>query len=111
MDHVVSSSRVIADHEVEVQFPVECVDSYLEWYLIVSHPRIIPSVKHADGVGSFDARRPSDDKPPPSPNVANHQSLQMITITMDNLTGLVNPCGEVYILASQITHITRGRLV
>lgn len=108
---------------MEVQFPVECVDGYLEWYITVSHPRIVPPSQHGDDVGPshvgsshvvyshVDVRVPSDDVPPrpPPPYCADDtRHLQMIAGIMDNLICLVNPYGGVYSLASQEAHIARG---
>ena len=92
---------------MDVQFPVECADGYLEWYLTVSQLCIIPPREHID-----DARPshvgPSNDVPPlplPPHDADDAQRLQMITFIMDNLIGLVNPDGEVYNLASEATYI------
>lgn len=54
---------------------LECENGYLEWYLIVSHPHIIPSVEHIDDVGYSDARVLVDDVPPPLPVDADDQHL------------------------------------
>lgn len=57
------------------------------------------------------ARAPSDEVSPPPllPHIANNaHCLQMLTIILDNLKGLVNPDGVVYTLASQATRIAHG---
>lgn len=64
MGNVVISARAITNHIVEVQFHAYCVDDYLEWYFIVSHPRVIPLVEHAHDVGPSDVRGPSNDVSP-----------------------------------------------
>lgn len=43
---------------MDVQSRVECVDGYLEWYFIISRPRIIPPRQHEDDVGSSHVRGP-----------------------------------------------------
>lgn len=43
-------ARSIKDRTMEVQFLEECVDGYLDWYLIVSHLHIIPPRHHGDDV-------------------------------------------------------------
>lgn len=110
MSNNASCAHDIIDHLVEVQFHRYCVYGYFEWYHIVSHPNIIPLIEHINDVGLSDVEGPSDDMPPlllPSPGVDDHQRLQLMSILTNNLMGLINPNGEVYILASQITHIAR----
>ena len=96
---------------MRIQFHAQCVDGYLEWYLIVSHPCIISPVEHADDdFRPSNAEGPSDDVPLPPPppfGVADHHRLQIIAVLTYNLMGLVNPDGEIYTLVSQITHIVR----
>lgn len=97
--HVLGSACAIMNRAVGVQFPTYCVDGYLEWWLIVSHPHIIPRRKYVDDVelshaGHFDVGGPSHDvpSPPPSPHGAKDtHRLQMISVLMNNLMGLVNP--------------------
>lgn len=89
---------------MEVQFPASCVNGYLKWYLIVLHPCIIPHVKYEDYVGGH-----SDDMSPPPYGVDDQQLMQMISVIMDNIMGLVNLDGEVYTLISQAAHIARER--
>lgn len=45
----------------------------------------------------------------PSHDISQH--MQMITLLYDNLMGSINPYGEVYAITSQITHISRSRLI
>lgn len=64
--NIMSLARTIGDREVEVQFPKECVDGYLEWYLTVSDHRIIPPRHHGDNVvpyhvGSSQVRSSHED--------------------------------------------------
>lgn len=108
MRNVVSSSRAITNHAVEVQFLGQCMDGYLEWYLTVSHPHIIPPVEHAGDGGTFDDVPLTSALPPA---MDDEQRLQMITVFMDNLVGLVNLDGEVCSLTSQTSHIFCKRLV
>lgn len=44
MSNIVNSVIAIRDTTIEVQFPRQCEDDYLEWYIIVSHPHITPPV-------------------------------------------------------------------
>lgn len=77
------------------------------WVLGVVHCCITPSIiqprKHVDdpkpyNVGPYDFKGPSDDVSPPH-DADDAQHMQMITIIMDSIMGLVNPEGEVYTLA------------
>lgn len=112
--NVINSAPVIVDHAKEVQFSMQCVDGYLEWYFIVSHPHIIPLVEYEDGVELYGARRPSDDvsAPPPFPSgVTDQHHLQMIAVIIDNFMGLVNSDDEVYTLGVRTSDIARGRSI
>lgn len=63
------------------------------------------------GSSYADVGVPSDDVPPPLPpphGVNDAQQLQVLAVIMDNLMGLMNPCGEVYSLVEQAVHIVRG---
>lgn len=71
MGNIINSTCSIRYHALEVQFPVQYVDGYLEWYLIVSHPRVVILVEYADGVGPSDIGGHSDDVPSPPPGVAD----------------------------------------
>lgn len=95
VDNVASYAHAIINYVVGVQFPRQCVDGYLEYYIIVLHPPIIPLIEHTDDGGSSD-----DVSPFPTPPyvVVDQQRLQMITIIMDNLMSLVNSDGKVYAL-------------
>ncbi|CAL5193590.1 unnamed protein product [Lathyrus oleraceus] len=106
----INFGHAIRDRAVRVQHPSKCKSGYLEWYLIVSHPRIIPYVEDSSDVGPSDVGVPNDDvsPPPPTANVDDHQHLQMIAVIMDNLMDLVNPNGEVYIGLARIAHGARG---
>lgn len=75
---------------MEVQFPSEYVDGYLDSYLTVSHPRIIPHRKHEDDAGPShvgsshdgfshaDARGVPDDMAPPSPPPRDEDNAQRL---------------------------------
>lgn len=85
-------------------------NGYLEGYFTVSHPQIIPHRQHRDDDGPSHAKGNFDDvslPPPPPQGTDDAQCLQMITIIMVNLMGLVNPNSEVYTLTSRETHLAR----
>ncbi|XP_050884844.1 uncharacterized protein LOC127087970 [Lathyrus oleraceus] len=65
--NIINFGRAIEDHAVTVQNASQCEDGYLEWYFSVSHPCIIPPIKHTNDVGACDTGVPVDDVPPPSP--------------------------------------------
>ncbi|XP_050918469.1 uncharacterized protein LOC127135886 [Lathyrus oleraceus] len=70
--NIINSGCAIRDQAVTVQHPSQCEDGYLEWYLIVSHPHIIPPVEHIDDVEPSNARVPVNDlssPPPPTTDV------------------------------------------
>lgn len=92
---------------MRVQHDSQCEDGYLEWYLTVSHPRIIPPVDHTNDVGVLvdDMSLP----PPPSADADDQQRLQMIAVVMDNLMGLVNLDCDSFTRLSRATHIARVR--
>lgn len=52
LSRVSGSTRAIRDRAVKVQFLIDCLDIYFEWYLVVPHPHIIPPRQHVDDVGS-----------------------------------------------------------
>lgn len=59
--NIVSSVIVIRENAIKLSFPRECIDFYLEWYFIVSLPRIIPHVQPANDVVSSRDGGHSDD--------------------------------------------------
>lgn len=84
------------------------MDGYLKWYLTISHPHIIPSRKHEDDVELSHVGGPFDDMLSLPHGADDAQCLQMITVIVDNFIALVNSYGEVYTLASQTSHLSRG---
>lgn len=68
--HILGFARAIKGRAVDVQFPAECVDGYLKWYPILSHPRIISPRKHVDDVQPSNARSSHDDDGVPSDGVS-----------------------------------------
>lgn len=104
--HVLGSAYAVRDYAVEAQFLAECVNGYLEWYLIESHPWIIPHRLHVDDVKPSHARGPSNDVflPPPLPHGEDDtQRLQFVVVIMDNHMGLVSPLPR-FILWHHINH-------
>lgn len=85
------------------------MDGYSEWFFTVSFPRVISLVEHADDVRPSNFGGTYDGVSLPPPSMVDQQHLHMITVTTDNLMGLVNLNGKVYTLLSQIKHITYGR--
>lgn len=77
--NIMSFACGIRDCAVEVQFPTECVDGYLEWYVTLSHLRHISFRQHGDdvepshvgfsrvGYSHVDVGVPSDSMSPPPP--------------------------------------------
>lgn len=96
-----------------VQHPSQCEDGYLEWYLDVSHPRIIPSVEDTDDIGPFDVGIPVDNisPPPPTVDVDDQQRLQMIVVIIDNLMDLVNSYGKIYVGLTWAAYIACERSI
>lgn len=51
--------------------PLQYEDGYVKWYLTISHPRIIPLVKHTDDIGPSDVGVPIDGVSSLSPSSAD----------------------------------------
>ncbi|XP_050896337.1 uncharacterized protein LOC127103091 [Lathyrus oleraceus] len=56
-------TEVMEGHAMEVEFHGYCVNGYLECYLTISHPRIIPPVEHAYDIEPSDVGGASDNLP------------------------------------------------
>ncbi|XP_058768762.1 uncharacterized protein LOC131642513 [Vicia villosa] len=106
--HILSSPREIIETSVAVQQPRQCQDGYLEWFLSVSHPRVIPSAVTFDVPGPSGSRATSP--PPPPPPAGDQDSrLQYISVHLDSLMGLMNTDGEVHSILARLTDVSRGR--
>lgn len=93
---------------MDISFPGQCVDGYLEWYYRVSHPHIIPR----GSIEPIYVTRPSyigghsyDIFPPPPLGMSDQEKIQMIALLSNNLMGMVNLDGEVYALALHLKYI------
>lgn len=107
--NIITCARSIKDHVVEVQFYRQCMDGYLEWYLIVSCPHIIPPIEHEDDGGPSNARV----------LLMTCHRLHLVWLTnnnfkrlhfSDHLISLENLDGEMYDLTPHIAHIARRDL-
>ncbi|XP_058762911.1 uncharacterized protein LOC131636302 [Vicia villosa] len=106
--HILNSPRKILDTAVAVQQPGQCQNGYLEWFLSVSHPRVIPFVATSDVPGPS-RTRDSSAPPPPPPVIGDQDSrLQYIAVHFDSLMGLVNPDGEVHSILARLADVARG---
>ncbi|XP_058776355.1 uncharacterized protein LOC131650670 [Vicia villosa] len=107
--HIINSPREIIDIAVEVQEPGQCEDGYLEWFHIVSHPRIIPPATPSDVPGPSGTRDSFDSPPPPPPPAGDQDNhLQFIAVHLDSLTVLVNSDGEVHTILARLADVSHG---
>lgn len=67
--NIINYNRVIRDHVVLIQHASQCDDGYLEWYLTVCDPHIIPLVEHTNDTEYSNIGVPVDDVPSPPPTV------------------------------------------
>ncbi|XP_058752768.1 protein MAIN-LIKE 1-like [Vicia villosa] len=88
--------------------PRQCKDGYLEWFLSVSHLRVIPSAATSDVSGPSGTRASSPPPPPPPLGGDQDSSLQYIVAHLDSLMGLVNPDGEVHSILARLADVARG---
>lgn len=94
---------------MRVQNHSQCKDGYMELYLTISNPHIIPLAEHTEDARPYNVGAPANDVSlllPPT-DVDEQQRLQMIAFIIDNLMGLLNPYDEVLTRLSRVTHIAR----
>lgn len=83
-----SYARAIRDRAMKIQFPAECVDGYLDWYIIVSHSHIVPPRQHEDDAGPshvgslHDGSSHSDTEVPSNDMAHAFTAAHMMQITL-----------------------------
>lgn len=89
---------------MKVQFLEKHEDGYLEWFITVSHPYIIPPTQPVYDVGPFLDGELSNGVPLPPPSMTVEQRIQRITLLSDNLVDLEKPDSETCLGIANNTH-------